>query len=182
MGNKNPFIRNYCRMKRPPAPDNRCVRPGPEFHQKSHQPSSRCNGSHVSYSKIVTSVASRMTDERRQRRQVATIPGKNAPNHSRGAPMETMKDRLRVMLGDERLSRLEDARVLVFGCGGVGSSCIEALARRRRDARHRGQGRGRPLQHQSPGHRIREHRGQTQGRRHGRHDRRHQPELPCLRT
>ena len=43
--------------------------------------------------------------------------------------METMKDRLRVMLGDERLSRLEDARVLVFGCGGVGSSCIEALAR-----------------------------------------------------
>ena len=34
--------------------------------------------------------------------------------------METMKDRLRVMLGDERLSRLEDARVLVFGCGGVG--------------------------------------------------------------
>ena len=28
--------------------------------------------------------------------------------------METMKDRLRVMLGDERLSRLEDARVLVF--------------------------------------------------------------------
>ena len=36
--------------------------------------------------------------------------------------METMKDRLRVMLGDERLSRLEDARVLVFGCGGVGSS------------------------------------------------------------
>ena len=43
--------------------------------------------------------------------------------------METMKDRLRVMLGDERLARLEDARVLVFGCGGVGSSCIEALAR-----------------------------------------------------
>ncbi len=48
-------------------------------------------------------------------------------------------------------------------------------ARRRGDDRHRGQGRGRPLQHQSSGHRIREHRGQTQGRRHGRHDRRHQP-------
>ena len=43
--------------------------------------------------------------------------------------METMKDRLRVMLGDDRLARLEDARVLVLGCGGVGSSCIEALAR-----------------------------------------------------
>lgn len=42
---------------------------------------------------------------------------------------ETMKDRLRVMLGSERLARLEDARVLVLGCGGVGSSCIEALAR-----------------------------------------------------
>ncbi len=43
--------------------------------------------------------------------------------------MDTRKDRQRVMLGDDRLSRLEDARVLVFGCGGVGSSCIEALAR-----------------------------------------------------
>ena len=43
--------------------------------------------------------------------------------------METMKDRLRIILGDERLARVEDARVLVFGCGGVGSNCIEALAR-----------------------------------------------------
>mgnify|MGYP000858635808 CR=1 FL=1 len=43
--------------------------------------------------------------------------------------METMKDRLRIILGDERLARLEGACVLVFGCGGVGSSCVEALAR-----------------------------------------------------
>lgn len=43
--------------------------------------------------------------------------------------METMKDRLRVMLGDERLARVENACVLVLGCGGVGSNCVEALAR-----------------------------------------------------
>ena len=43
--------------------------------------------------------------------------------------METMKDRLRVILSDEGVGRLENARVLVFGCGGVGSNCIEALAR-----------------------------------------------------
>lgn len=43
--------------------------------------------------------------------------------------METMTDRLRVMLGSERLERLQQACVLMLGCGGVGSSCIEALAR-----------------------------------------------------
>ena len=43
--------------------------------------------------------------------------------------MEPAKDRLRVMLGDDGLTRVENASVLVFGCGGVGSSCIEALAR-----------------------------------------------------
>lgn len=43
--------------------------------------------------------------------------------------METMKDRLRTMLGSERLERVEGACVVVLGCGGVGSNCIEALAR-----------------------------------------------------
>ncbi len=43
--------------------------------------------------------------------------------------METMKDRLHRMLGAERLARLQQANVLVLGCGGVGSSCVEALAR-----------------------------------------------------
>ena len=46
-----------------------------------------------------------------------------------GETMETAKDRLRVMLGNEGLARVEAARVVVFGCGGVGSSCVEALAR-----------------------------------------------------
>lgn len=43
--------------------------------------------------------------------------------------VETMKDRLRRMLGDEGLAKLDAACVLVLGCGGVGSSCVEALAR-----------------------------------------------------
>ncbi len=43
--------------------------------------------------------------------------------------METATDRLRLILGDEGLSRLRDARVAVVGLGGVGSSCAEALAR-----------------------------------------------------
>lgn len=43
--------------------------------------------------------------------------------------METAIDRLRLILGDETLSRLRNARVMVIGLGGVGSSCAEALAR-----------------------------------------------------
>ncbi len=42
---------------------------------------------------------------------------------------ETATDRLRIIMGDEGLERLQSATVMVFGCGGVGSSCIEALAR-----------------------------------------------------
>ena len=38
-------------------------------------------------------------------------------------------DRTRRLLGDEAVRRLECARVLVFGLGGVGSWCVEALAR-----------------------------------------------------
>lgn len=37
--------------------------------------------------------------------------------------------RLRLMLGDEVLERLEGATVMVLGLGGVGSACAEALAR-----------------------------------------------------
>ena len=42
---------------------------------------------------------------------------------------ETAKDRLRVIMGEDGVARLEAASVLVLGCGGVGSSCVEALAR-----------------------------------------------------
>ena len=43
--------------------------------------------------------------------------------------METINDRLLLILGKERLERLAQARVMVLGLGGVGSSCAEALAR-----------------------------------------------------
>ena len=42
---------------------------------------------------------------------------------------ETATDKLRIIMGDEGLARLQAATVMVFGCGGVGSSCVEALAR-----------------------------------------------------
>lgn len=42
---------------------------------------------------------------------------------------EDFKSRLRRVLGDGGLAKLEDAVVAVFGLGGVGSSCAEALAR-----------------------------------------------------
>ncbi|QOY59965.1 tRNA threonylcarbamoyladenosine dehydratase [Thermophilibacter immobilis] len=45
------------------------------------------------------------------------------------ATTETATDRLRLILGDEGLARLAQARVMVVGLGGVGSSCAEALAR-----------------------------------------------------
>ena len=37
--------------------------------------------------------------------------------------------RTRMLIGDEPLARLAKARVAVFGVGGVGGSCVEALAR-----------------------------------------------------
>ena len=42
---------------------------------------------------------------------------------------ETTKDRLRLILGEEGLKRLADSTVMVIGLGGVGSNCVEALAR-----------------------------------------------------
>lgn len=38
-------------------------------------------------------------------------------------------ERTRLLIGRENLERLSDASVLVFGIGGVGSYCVEALAR-----------------------------------------------------
>lgn len=51
---------------------------------------------------------------------VATITDK--------APQD-FRTRLRPIFTDEGLAKLEGSRVLVFGLGGVGSSCVEALAR-----------------------------------------------------
>jgi tRNA A37 threonylcarbamoyladenosine dehydratase len=47
------------------------------------------------------------------------------PNEYRSA----MTDRTALLLGVDAVRRLEDARVLVIGLGGVGSWCAEALAR-----------------------------------------------------
>ncbi len=43
--------------------------------------------------------------------------------------MEDAKSRLRRMLGEEGLTVLQDSCVIVFGVGGVGASCAEALVR-----------------------------------------------------
>ena len=43
--------------------------------------------------------------------------------------MEDAKSRLRRVLGDEGLARLDAACVMVVGVGGVGSNCAEALVR-----------------------------------------------------
>ena len=42
---------------------------------------------------------------------------------------ETQFDRERMLLGDEAMQVLAASHVAVFGVGGVGSHCIEALAR-----------------------------------------------------
>lgn len=44
-------------------------------------------------------------------------------------PDGNITTRLRPLYGDEGLTALAGSRVLVFGLGGVGSSCVEALAR-----------------------------------------------------
>lgn len=51
------------------------------------------------------------------------MPG--ASNQTR----ETATDRLLLIMGEQGLARLQGARVAVFGTGGVGSNCVEALAR-----------------------------------------------------
>ena len=39
------------------------------------------------------------------------------------------RQRTALLLGDERMARLQNARVAVFGLGGVGGACAEALCR-----------------------------------------------------
>lgn len=45
------------------------------------------------------------------------------------ALVETRDTKLEIIMGREALDKLADATVLVLGCGGVGSNCVEALAR-----------------------------------------------------
>lgn len=54
---------------------------------------------------------------------------KNATAAEAAPQVETATDRLRIILGQERLDTLARSRVLVLGLGGVGSNCVEALAR-----------------------------------------------------
>lgn len=42
---------------------------------------------------------------------------------------ETRTDRLERLLGSEGVARLAESRIMVIGIGGVGSNCVEALAR-----------------------------------------------------
>lgn len=52
------------------------------------------------------------------------------PIPSKEASMrETALDRLRLVMGDKALERVQGSRVMVVGLGGVGSNCAEALAR-----------------------------------------------------
>ncbi len=50
-------------------------------------------------------------------------------SNSHEPQVETAEDRLLLIMGDEALARLRTATVMVLGVGGVGSNCIEALAR-----------------------------------------------------
>ncbi len=43
--------------------------------------------------------------------------------------MSSFEDRTRALIGDAALEKLKKSRVLLFGLGGVGGSCCEALAR-----------------------------------------------------
>ena len=51
------------------------------------------------------------------------------PQSENEPQVETTKDRLRLILGEEGLARLDASTVMVIGLGGVGSNCMEALAR-----------------------------------------------------
>ena len=43
--------------------------------------------------------------------------------------MENQHSRTELILGKEALAKLRESRVAVFGLGGVGGYCVEALAR-----------------------------------------------------
>ena len=76
---------------------------------------------------------------------------------------ETRDTKLEIIMGRPALNKLAAATVLVLGCGGVGSNCIEALARG-------GVGHfiiRRPQQYQPSGNRLSQHHRAAQGRCNG---------------
>lgn len=46
-----------------------------------------------------------------------------------GADVSNATEKLEIIMGKGSLEKLAASSVLVLGCGGVGSNCIEALAR-----------------------------------------------------
>lgn len=59
----------------------------------------------------------------------STLDTADAPASPASATPETATTKLEVILGTEGVARLRAACVMVLGCGGVGSNCVEALAR-----------------------------------------------------
>jgi tRNA A37 threonylcarbamoyladenosine dehydratase len=56
--------------------------------------------------------------------------------------MPEIFERTSILIGDENLDKLKNSRVAVFGVGGVGGHCAEALVRSGRYARNKRNGRG----------------------------------------
>ena len=85
------------------------------------------------------------------------------------------------LLGDQGFSRLSSSVVAVFGLGGVGSHCAEALARaRRRDPVPHRLRYGGSLQYQPPEHRSFKHCGTEKNGRDEGKDRRHKSRVLCF--
>lgn len=57
------------------------------------------------------------------------LPEEEIFSRSRELPEEEIFSRSRLLLGDEMMKSLDEARVILFGVGGVGSWCAESLVR-----------------------------------------------------